>query len=245
MILDELRRAQRVMLVHAHPDDETLATGALALELSGAGVEVQVVTATRGERGEVVPGSLPADFTGDLADFRRRELAQALARLGVRRHVFLGEAPAAADQPRRYTDSGMAWISEGLAGPAPDVEPTAFSLAPRDQVAADLAAVVAQWQPQAFVTYAADGGYGHPDHVAVHHMVAAVAAQTGLPAYAIADSADKSTEFHDLTAWEPQLRLALGSYRTQFTVSDEGIEHVGGQHQQVETWFGLSPLLGD
>ena len=85
---------QRIVFLHAHPDDETLATGVLLAELAAAGRQVSVVTATRGEMGAVMPGPLAAlEGTPELVAHRLGELAGALAELGVTEHVFLGAPP--------------------------------------------------------------------------------------------------------------------------------------------------------
>jgi N-acetyl-1-D-myo-inositol-2-amino-2-deoxy-alpha-D-glucopyranoside deacetylase len=84
-----------LVVVHAHPDDETLATGALLATWAGAGLPVTVVTATRGERGEVIPPGL-RHLEGDgpaLAAHRAAELSLALTVLGVTDHVFLDTLP--------------------------------------------------------------------------------------------------------------------------------------------------------
>lgn len=127
-----LTEARRVLFVHAHPDDETLATGALILGLVARGVEVDVVTCTRGEAGEVVDGVLDPSVSGDeLTAVRLDELASALGHLGVSGHTLLGTPPASSDgRQRLYRDSGMVWVAEGLAGPSPETGPDAFSRQP-------------------------------------------------------------------------------------------------------------------
>ena len=75
---------RRIVFLHAHPDDETLATGALLAALAADGYDVAVVTATRGEQGEVVPGRFAAlAGTQQLVAHRIGELAGALAELGA------------------------------------------------------------------------------------------------------------------------------------------------------------------
>lgn len=134
--------ARRVLFVHAHPDDETLATGALIAELVDRGVEVHVLTATRGERGELVPGV--ADVEPGSAAFvalREQELRRALAALGVDHHAFLGTAPArdpGATTARRYRDSGMRWVTPDVAGPAEDSGPESLTAATVSEAASDL-----------------------------------------------------------------------------------------------------------
>nr|WP_246256260.1 PIG-L family deacetylase [Isoptericola halotolerans] len=165
------------MAVHAHPDDETLATGALLAAWAAAGEPVTVVTCTRGERGEVIdtaahPTGL-AHLEGDgraLAAHREGELAAALAALGVRDHAFLDHVLLDQEDPERFEDSGMSWVAPGIAGPAPDSGPTAFARLPLDVAASRLAAVVRDRRPGVVATYEAGGGYGHPDHVRAHQV---------------------------------------------------------------------------
>ena len=169
-IFDDVRR---VLFLHAHPDDETLATGVLIAWLVDAGVDVAVVTATRGERGDVVDGPLRVlAGTDALVPLRERELDGALTALGVRTHAFLGTPPARAAglPPRRYLDSGMRWVTPTLAGPAESAGPDALTSADVTEAAADLAAFVDSYAPDLLVTYDLAGGYGHPDHVACHHI---------------------------------------------------------------------------
>ncbi|SFK22551.1 PIG-L family deacetylase [Cellulomonas sp. KH9] len=160
-----------LLAVHAHPDDETLATGALLATWAAAGRPVTVVTATRGERGEVI-GRRWAHLEGDgpaLAAHREDELAAALRALGVRDHGFLDEAVAA---DVRYEDSGMAWVGAGRAGAPDDVPDDAFAFAPLEEAADALARLLRSRRPAVVVTYEPGGGYGHPDHVRAHDVTA-------------------------------------------------------------------------
>lgn len=159
-----------LLAVHAHPDDETLATGALLAAFAAAGRPVTVVTATRGERGEVIGDAL-AHLQGDpraLAAHRETELAAALAALGVADHAFLDALPGWSGG--RLEDSGMVWADEGRrAVAAPDAH-AAFSTHDLDALAASLAALIADRRPDVVVTYEPAGGYGHPDHVRAHEV---------------------------------------------------------------------------
>lgn len=178
-----------LLAVHAHPDDETLATGALLASWAAAGHPVTVVTCTRGERGEVI--DTPSHRTGlarlegdgpALAAHRETELAAALAALGVVGHTFLDTVDLSDARPtgvrrtsdssgsRRFEDSGMAWVAPGVAGPADDAPATAFARVPLDDAAARLAAVVRARRPVVVATYEEQGGYGHPDHVRTHDV---------------------------------------------------------------------------
>ena len=179
-----LHAARSVVFIHAHPDDETLAIGGLILALADAGVEVRVLTATRGERGDVVPGPLsPLAGTAALEVERGRELAGALAALAVRRHDYLGMPPARVPHaPHRiYRDSGMRWVAPGLAGPADEEDAASLVGADVADVSADIAAYLTATAPDVVVTYDEAGGYGHPDHVRVHEAVSRATAATGVP----------------------------------------------------------------
>jgi len=171
-----------LLAVHAHPDDETLATGALLATWAAADRPVTLVTCTRGERGEVIGDAL-AHLEGDgpaLAAHRETELAAALAALGVTDHVFLDALTGA-----RYEDSGMAWADEGrraVAAPEAVAAGTALAAQPLDDLAAPLAALVVDRRPEVVVTYEPGGGYGHPDHVRAHdvtHRALELAARDG------------------------------------------------------------------
>src|SRR5690606_29240064 len=129
---------------------------------------VELVTCTRGERGEVIGAEL-AHLEGDgpaLAAHREGELAAALSSLGVARHAFLDTLGAV----RRFEDSGMAWLATGVAGAAAEVPDRAFVRADADDVATLLAQHLAEREPAVVVTYGPDGGYGHPDHVRAHDV---------------------------------------------------------------------------
>ena len=159
-----------VLIVHAHPDDETLASGALILSLVDQRVAVYVLTATRGEQGEVASPELRyLSGTPQLADRRESELAKACETLGVAGHAFLGDVPARAAglAPRRYEDSGMRWLDpeETLAGPGGAAGPDALTNSDPHEVAADIAAYGRMVGAEALITYDDLGGYGHPDHV--------------------------------------------------------------------------------
>ncbi|WP_426594585.1 PIG-L family deacetylase [Cellulomonas sp. McL0617] len=159
-----------LVAVHAHPDDESLSTGALLATWARAGLPTTVVTCTRGERGEVI-GEALAHLEGDgsaLAAHRTGELADALAALGVRDHVFLDEVPGVSED--RFEDSGMAWVGTGQAALADEVPPHAFVGVHPQDAAERLAHVLRERRPSVVVTYEPGGGYGHPDHVRAHEV---------------------------------------------------------------------------
>jgi N-acetyl-1-D-myo-inositol-2-amino-2-deoxy-alpha-D-glucopyranoside deacetylase len=154
---------RRLLAVHAHPDDETLATGGtLARHATEGTTSVTLVTCTLGQRGEVIPEAL-RHLTGDaLGEHRRGELARAAAALGVTDHRLLADG--------RWQDSGMVWRRPGIAGPAPDAGPAAFAQADVEAAARELAAIVVEVRPHVVVTYDPLGGYSHPDHVQTHRV---------------------------------------------------------------------------
>jgi N-acetyl-1-D-myo-inositol-2-amino-2-deoxy-alpha-D-glucopyranoside deacetylase len=161
--------ARRLLLVHAHPDDETISCGATMARYAAEGAAVTLVTCTLGEEGEIVLpelADLAADRSDRLGEHRIAELAEACARLGVADHRFLGG-------PGRWRDSGM------MGTPANE-HPRSFWRADLDEAAAELVSIVRETRPQVVVTYDERGGYGHPDHIRAHDVaVAAVTAAAG------------------------------------------------------------------
>jgi N-acetyl-1-D-myo-inositol-2-amino-2-deoxy-alpha-D-glucopyranoside deacetylase len=157
---------QRMLLVHAHPDDETIGQGATMAAYVARGTQVTLVTCTLGEEGEVlVPdlAHLAADQQDGLGQHRVTELANAMKELGVTDHRFLGGAG-------HFRDSGMAWHEDGHAVAGEDVKEGTFWRA--DLLAASdlLVEVIREVRPQVLVTYDQFGGYGHPDHIQAHRV---------------------------------------------------------------------------
>ncbi|MFE8942916.1 N-acetyl-1-D-myo-inositol-2-amino-2-deoxy-alpha-D-glucopyranoside deacetylase [Streptomyces sp. NPDC007856] len=148
--------ARRLLLVHAHPDDESINNGATMARYAAEGVHVTLVTCTLGERGEVIPPEL-RHLTGPaLGAHRRGELAAATRALGVGDARLLGGAG-------RYGDSGMMGIPD-------NDDPGCFWQADVDEAAGYLADVILEVRPQVLVTYDDNGGYGHPDHIQAHRV---------------------------------------------------------------------------
>ncbi len=150
---------RRLLLVHAHPDDESIYTGATMARYAAEGVQVTLVTCTLGELGEIIPPSLAhlaAEKEDRLGQYRIGELAAACAALGVTDHRFLGG-------PGRWRDSGMM-------GTEGNDDPRCFWRADVDQAARALLDVIGEVRPQVVVTYDADGAYGHPDHIQAHRV---------------------------------------------------------------------------
>ena len=159
---------RRLLLVHAHPDDESIGTGATMAKYAAEGVQVTLVTCTLGEEGEVLLpelAHLASDQEDALGLHRREELAAAMAELGVTDWRLLGG-------PGRFRDSGMI-------GTPPNDRPDSFWRADLLVAATELVSVIREVRPQVVVTYDDFGGYGHPDHIQAHrvtHYAVALAA---------------------------------------------------------------------
>src|SRR6476619_5152401 len=170
---------QRRLLVHAHPDDESIGQGVTMAKYAAEGRGVTLVTCTAGEMGEIlVPGleHLAADQTDTLGLHRRGELEAAMKELGVTDHRFLGGFGT-------YRDSGMKWHEDGHAVPADDVPDNAFWYADLTEAADHLVAVIREVRPQVLVTYDQFGGYGHPDHIQAHRVAMYAAQLAAVPSY--------------------------------------------------------------
>lgn len=178
---------RRLLLVHAHPDDETIGTGATMAKYVADGASVTLVTCTLGEEGEVlVPAlsQLAADQADQLGGWRISELERAMAALGVSDHRFLGGAG-------RFRDSGM------MGTPAND-KSRAFWRADTDRsvfydAVLALVEVIREVRPQVVVTYDENGGYGHPDHIMAHRVTMAAVTAAGQDGYSSVGSAPWTT----------------------------------------------------
>ncbi len=166
--------SKRLLLVHAHPDDETINNGATMAMYVDQGVQVTLVTSNRGEEGEIlIPelAHLAANKEDGLASIREVELANAMRALGVTDHCFLGGGAT------KYRDSGMM-------GSETNNRTDAFWQADVDEAAAMLVEIILERKPQVLVTYDDFGGYGHPDHIQAHR-VAMRAAELAAPKWKI------------------------------------------------------------
>lgn len=151
-----------LVFFHAHPDDEALLTSGTMARASAEGHRVILVVATNGELGQAA-----SRYTaeGKLADHRRQEVLRSAKALGVSRVEFLG-----------YLDSGHG--PERLPDPATGIR---FANAGIEEAAAQLADILRAERADVLTTYDPAGGYGHPDHVQVHHVGARAAAVAETP----------------------------------------------------------------
>ena len=152
--------AKRLLLVHAHPDDETINNGVTMAKYAASGAQVTLVTCTRGEEGEVLVtelANLASDKDDKLGEHREVELKDAMAQLGINDFRFLG-APN-----KKWRDSGMMGTTQNERG---DV----FWQADLDEASHELVKIILEIQPQVLITYDEFGGYGHPDHIKAHQV---------------------------------------------------------------------------
>ncbi|WP_181764368.1 N-acetyl-1-D-myo-inositol-2-amino-2-deoxy-alpha-D-glucopyranoside deacetylase [Streptomyces albidus (ex Kaewkla and Franco 2022)] len=212
---------RRLMLVHAHPDDESINNGATMAKYAAEGARVTLVTCTLGEEGEVIPPELahlapqeqdedaPAGEPTPLGAHRMDELAEAMRRVGVTDHRFLGA-------PGRYRDSGMMGLST-------NERPGSFWGTPLDEAAMDLVPVIREVRPQVLVTYDPDGGYGHPDHIKAHRVAMRAAELAADPG-----RAPEAGEPHEVARiyWNcvPRSALEGGFARLRAAAADPGTD---------------------
>ncbi len=158
----------RLLFVHAHPDDESLTTGATIAHYASRGASVHVVTCTLGEEGEVIGerwAQLAVADADQLGGYRILELSAALNALGVGEPNYLGGAG-------RWRDSGMAG--------EPGRHPRRFVDADPDEAVGALVAIIRELRPHVVVSYDPNGGYGHPDHIQTHRVTTAAVAAAGV-----------------------------------------------------------------
>jgi N-acetyl-1-D-myo-inositol-2-amino-2-deoxy-alpha-D-glucopyranoside deacetylase len=167
------------MLVHAHPDDETLGNGVTMARYVAEGAAVTLVTCTLGEEGEVLVPELEhlgADRDDALGPQRLAELELAMSALGVTDFVRLGG-------DFRYRDSGMAYDDERRAVARDVLREGIFWTADLLEAANELVPLIRDRRPQVLVAYNEVGGYGHPDHVQAHRVAMYACHLAGVPSY--------------------------------------------------------------
>ena len=210
---------------HAHPDDECIATGGVMCQAAENGHRVVLVTATRGEHGEVAEGFL--DDGEQLWERRVRETEAAAEILGVSRVEFLG-----------YVDSGM------MGTPTNDA-PDCFWRADIEEAAERLATILRDENADILTVYDDHGLYNHPDHIQVHrvgHRAAELAGTKKVYEYSVdrdalremvklASGADELPEFDDtfgvpghmittrvdVSSWVDRKRKAMQAHASQIS----------------------------
>jgi len=204
-----------IVFFHAHPDDEAIATAGTMACLSDQGHRVVLVTATRGELGEIPEGLLADGET--LAERREAELGEACRILGVARQTYLD-----------YLDSGMA-------GEDTNLRPGCFAAADVGEAGEALAAILRAESADVLVTYDEHGGYGHPDHIQVHRVGVAAARLAGTPVlyYSTMNRDQVADLMQDLgdSDWEPP------------EGSTDGMEDMGEPAGRITTAVDVLPWI--
>lgn len=224
---------------HAHPDDEAIATGGTMALASAAGHRVVLIVATDGELGFTVEGE--AETPEALGAFRRAETQAAASILGAHRVEFLG-----------YHDSGMA-------GESSNDDPACFAQADVDETAERVAAILREERADVFTIYDDHGGYGHPDHIAVHTVGTRAGELAEVPSVVwatmnrdkireqMAGAADLMSELGDATSDDPpKMDEEMGSPEALITHGVDVTSVVGAKRRAMvahrsqigdDSWF--------
>lgn len=233
---DQSGNPLRLLMVHAHPDDETTTTGATAALYAAENVGVHLLTCTRGERGEILDEEIlgavggAEDAAEALGEVRALELAAAAKALDIDGFRFLGG-------PGRWWDSGMA-------GTDSNTDPRSLVAADRSEQVAELVAVIRELRPQVLVTYDENGGYGHPDHIRAYELSMAAVELAADP-----DAPDSWTVAKVYGAVVPHSivrgvarGLGSGSADNPFAALAKALED-GVPEEQIEMPFGVPDHL--
>jgi mycothiol S-conjugate amidase len=196
--LRPIAASRRLLFVFAHPDDESFSNAGTILRAVAAGAAVHYACATRGECGSVDPALLTG--VSSTAALRTAELSCAARALGLAAVHYLG------------------WRDSGMAGAPDNTHPDALAQAPPTRVAAQVAAIIRAVRPQTVVTFNPYGGYGHPDHIAIHRATRAAFTAAGDPAYAPEHLAAGLAPYQPArlyyTTFDPRpLRLSIAAMR--------------------------------
>ena len=166
-----------MLFVHAHPDDETIGSGATMAKYVSEGAQVTLVTCTLGEYGDVVHPELEhVKGAENLGSHRLAELTEAMAALGVTDFVRLGGDGT-------YHDSGMVEPEPFRILPEPDRAANAFWDADLLEASLHLVAILRDRRPHVLISYTPFGGYGHPDHIQAHRVATYAAVLAGVEHY--------------------------------------------------------------
>jgi len=217
---------------HAHPDDESIATGGTLARYAASGEPVVVVTATDGALGEIHNYEDPEAIRPRLADVRAEEVAAALEILGVNQHEFLG-----------YRDSGMMGWEDNL-------HPDCFWQADFKDATSRLIRLIRKYRPEIVTIYDPFGGYGHPDHIQVHRVgLAAFHASGDLSLFPLGDD-DEPWEPSRLwmSVW-PRSRMAAWADIDEAAGDLEAeqaarLRNSGFPDEKVSIWMDVEDLVG-
>lgn len=229
---------RRLLIVHAHPDDETITTGALMAGYVRDGVQVTLVTCTLEEEGEILledAQHLAADQEDRLGEHRYEELAASMRVLGVTDWRLLGA-------PHKYRDSGMM-------GTDSNNRDDCFWRADLLEAASDLVAVIREVRPQVAVTYDDFGGYGHPDHIQAHRVLMYAVSLAAVPSFRL-DLGEpwKVSKVYWTALPKGMLRDGIRALReagedTGFAAMDPDNLPIGTEDELVTTSVDFSDLL--
>ncbi len=207
-----------VVFFHAHPDDEAIATGGTMAMLSSQGHRIVLVTATRGELGEIPDGLLSDGET--LSERREDELASACALLGVARHEYLG-----------YRDSGMQ-------GEQTNDDPECFWQADVEEAAKRLAVILNAEGADVVTFYDEHGGYGHPDHVQVHRVGLRASELAGVQRVFMSTM----NRDHVMELAEKAKELGVSGFE-DFEERREGLDEFGTEAKYITTAIDVTAFL--
>ncbi|HBY96674.1 MAG: PIG-L family deacetylase [Ardenticatenaceae bacterium] len=216
-----------LMIVLAHPDDEVLGTAGSMAKAADSGRSVQLVCATRGEEGEIHKPGVSRD---ELAATREAELRCSADALGVDEVVFLG-----------YRDSGMA-------GEPTNEHPHALAQAPREQVAERIVEMIRTFQPDVVVTFGPEGGYGHPDHIAIHHATTLAFTDAGdAYRFPVAGEPWQPVKLYFVALASSFFRLAADLLRAEdlppVSFTGEPFEELGRPEHEITTIVDVSEFV--
>jgi len=219
-----------LLAIFAHPDDEAFGTGGSLARYAASGAQVALICATRGEVGEISDPSFATPET--LGEVRESELRCAAETMGVRELVFLD-----------YRDSGMIGTPENQ-------DPRAFINAPAAEVVQSLVSAIRRIRPDVVVTFEPNGGYGHPDHIAIHKHTVAAFHLAADPAYRAANALEQPWQASRLfyTALPRSFFLEM---RDQLLAAGEDVEQFssfeerGWPDEQVTVTLDVSATVDD
>jgi LmbE family N-acetylglucosaminyl deacetylase len=204
---------QRLVVIFAHPDDESFGFGGVLSAAADAGWETTYVVGTRGEVGEILVPEIATRET--LGQVREGELRAALDLLGVAEVRFLG-----------YRDSGMDGTPENR-------HPDAFVNQNVDAVAGVVAEIMLEKRPTAVITYGPDGIYGHPDHIMAHKVGYAAVLEAGERGW-------QTPNLYYSSASRERIRRMASHPNSAFAkMAPELVETFGTPAAEITTWMDI------